>query len=286
MTARLLPHLSAADYHADPCEHPSLSASCATTLLSRSPYHAWLHHPRLGALPREATDSMDAGSLLHALVLGEDEDIVIVNADDWRTKVAQAQRADARASKMIPVLRAKYDAALALAEDVRAAITDLGIALDGESEASVEWTEDTSRGPVLCRGRMDHVWIDRAAILDLKTCQSAHPRAVTSHVWEYGYDVQQAAYRSAMRALRPEFAGRESFTFVFVEQLPEGSQRRAIVQPVTLSGTFREIGERRWHRACETWAECLESGVWPDYTRVGETMEIEAPGWALAQEGL
>ena len=33
--------IPAADYHADPCEVPSLSASIASLLVNRSPFHAW-----------------------------------------------------------------------------------------------------------------------------------------------------------------------------------------------------------------------------------------------------
>lgn len=283
--ARILPDLSAAEYHADPCARPSLSASIATTLVSRSPLHAWNAHPRLGGVRREPTPAMDAGSLLHALLLGGTE-LAIIEADDFRTKAAQAERDAAYARGAVPVLARAHDDAQELADCVRDELADLGLGLTGESEVSVEWEEESGAGPVLCRGRMDHVWWDRAAILDLKTCQSAHERAVRSHVWEYGYDVQRAAYCSAMRKLRPEMVGREKFTFVFVETLPPGSRRRAIVQPVELDGPFREIGERRWRRAVDAWGQCLATDLWPAYAAPRTTVTVEAPGWAIAQEGI
>jgi hypothetical protein len=287
VTARILPRMSAAEYHRDPCAVPSLSSSCAATLLSKSPYHAWLGHPKLGGVQREATEEMNAGSLMHAIVLGQTDEIEIIEAENFRTKAAQEARDKAHAAHRVPVLRATYEDAEALAAEVTAALTALGMPLPGESEVSIEWTEDTHLGPVVCRCRMDHLWLDAGIVLDLKSCRSAHPRAIQSHCYEFGYDVQRAAYTSALRQLRPECAGRERFMFLFVEALPEGSKRRAICQPVELDGSFRALGVKRWARACETWAECLKSGRWPAYSdHEGDSMFVDAPGWALAQEGV
>lgn len=288
--ARVLPRLTGAQYHRDPCERPSLSASCANVLLAKSAYHAWLQHPRLGGVQREATDAMDAGSLLHALLLEGGAGVEVIDAEDFRTNAAKTARDAARAAHRVPVLAKVYDAACALADDVGAQLRALGIDLaTGESEVSVEWTETTDDGTdVLCRGRMDHLWLDRGLILDLKTCQSAHPRAVTKHVEAYGYHIQRAAYVSAMNKIRPDLAGRnpDPFTFVFCETLPAASKRRAIVQPVKLDALFRETGERRWKRAVETWARCIATDEWPAYAPTGETMVVEAPGWTLAEEGI
>jgi hypothetical protein len=46
-TARFL-DVSTAEYHADPCAQPSLSASIARELIHKSPLHAWQVHPKLG----------------------------------------------------------------------------------------------------------------------------------------------------------------------------------------------------------------------------------------------
>ena len=53
-TARLV-RMPARDYHADPGETPTLSASIAKRIVNESPLHAWLKHPRLGGLPDEPT---------------------------------------------------------------------------------------------------------------------------------------------------------------------------------------------------------------------------------------
>ena len=46
--------ITAAQYHADPCEPLSLSSSTAWTLLNKSPKHAWSEHPKLGKAVKEA----------------------------------------------------------------------------------------------------------------------------------------------------------------------------------------------------------------------------------------
>jgi hypothetical protein len=58
------------EYHKD-LDGPTLSQSTAHTLIARSPYHAWLYHPRLGGKQREATKEMDLGAIVHELLLGK-----------------------------------------------------------------------------------------------------------------------------------------------------------------------------------------------------------------------
>lgn len=64
-------HLPSADYHADPCKTPSLSASLADTILSGTPRHAWLESPRLNP-DHEPVEkrAFDIGSAAHEVLLG------------------------------------------------------------------------------------------------------------------------------------------------------------------------------------------------------------------------
>ncbi len=87
MAANIL-NVTEAAYHADPCDRPSLSHSIAHTLVSESPRHAWIEHPRLGGnRERVSTRAMDDGAILHRLLLGEGAGFEMVMADDWRTKL-------------------------------------------------------------------------------------------------------------------------------------------------------------------------------------------------------
>ena len=68
MKAQLL-EMTADDYHADKIgDVPTLSASIAQRLVTRSPLHAWTHHPRLGGATRKnakaPTKEMDRGTIV------------------------------------------------------------------------------------------------------------------------------------------------------------------------------------------------------------------------------
>ena len=279
MSARLL-QCSIDQYYADPCATPSLSSSIAKVLIQKSPAHAYLEHPRLGNQRKPPSEDMDEGTLVHKLLLGEGTHMVLVDADDFRTKEARAARDAARAARQTPVLRRKYDAAVIVCEKIRQNIAALGIDLNGASEVSIEWTEDGTLGDsVLCRCRMDHAWIDEGRILELKKCESAHPKDISRAIDNYAYDLGAMAYTRALEALKPELAGRVQFGFLFVEIEPP-----YCVVPVWLDGAFTSMGLSKWRRAVRTWERCLTSGNWPGY--VTAPVPISPPAWALAAEEL
>lgn len=266
--------LDESEYFADPCDAPSLSASIARTLLDRSPLHAYHEHPRLGGNRRAPTKEMDRGSLVHKLVLGAGAELVIVDAKDWRTKLAQEERDAARDDGKIPVLIGAHDDAVAAAFEITKRLGDLGVELAGSSEVSLVWEDASATGKVWARGRLDH--LEGATISDLKTCRSAHPRACAKHVIDYGYDIQRAAYVRGLERVRPDLAGRVDFRFLFVEPEPPYA-----VVVARLDGVLRERGERRWEQAIARWALCLRRGSWPAYA--DEPVILESPGWLLAE---
>jgi hypothetical protein len=265
-------------YYADPCEVPSLSQSCAKTIVTKSPLHAWTEHPRFGANRGESTAAMDEGTLIHRLVLDKGADVVIIESDAFRTNAAKAARDEAIAAGKIPVLAHKYENAVAIANTLKSNLfTEHGIRLDGESEVAIEWQEEGAEGLVTCRGLMDHVKIDQGRIYDVKKTASAHPRQCGRSAVEYGYDIQHAAYTRALAKLRPELEGRIDFVFLFME-----IEAPYAIVPARLDGVLRELGAQRWDRAVLTWEKCLNSNRWPSYA--DRIVNIEAPQWAITQE--
>lgn len=275
----ILLEMPAAKYHADPCGKPSLSASTARRLIGESPYHAWLHHPRLGGVKEEASATMDRGSMIHSLVFGTDPGVDVIEHDDYRTARAKAAKQNAIDSGRIPVKAREWDTIQADADAIKAELAERGIFLAGLSEITCVWNEGIDDRSVLCRGMLDHLILSHGEVYDLKTCASASPRACEKSIFDRGYDIQAAAYCSAVRKLRPELAGRESFTWLFVESLPEGSPKRVLLTVAKPSGELREFGERRWRRACETWIQCHDSGKWPSYPDV----TANPPAWAMRE---
>lgn len=270
--------ISADDYHNDVCETPSLSASIASILVNQSPAHAYAAHPRLGGYRRKPTKEMDAGTLLHALLLGEDARIEVIDEKDWRKKVAKEAQAAAVKASRVPVLKHQFERAGELADRLRGKLLTLGYDLrEYEHEVTMVWNETASDGTIVpCRGRADALRVPKA--LDLKSSVSASPASIARSFVSFGYDIQASAYESALEHLHPEMAGRIDIDFLFFEQVPP-----YVVTPCAPDGTMRELGESKWRRAIEMWAFYTKSGVWPEYV-VDDKAMIPAPTWALRQE--
>src|SRR5574341_1408461 len=124
---------------------PSFSASLAHVLLTKSPRHAWIAHPRLNpAWQPEATEQTEFGTIAHALLLERDESrVVVVDAADWRTNAAKEQRARARAEGKFPILAEKFATVRAMVTEGLAAIgrsSEMArVFADGEPERTLVW---------------------------------------------------------------------------------------------------------------------------------------------------
>lgn len=278
MKARIL-DITPEQYHADPCATPSLSVSIAKKIVEKSSRHAFLAHPRLGGGQSAHTKAMDDGSIIHRILLGKGTEVVEIHADDYRKAFAQELRDACYESGKVPVLSARYAQIQVAAEAIRAQMSGLGIEFSGSSEVAIEWEEELfmSSETVLCRCMMDHVLLDCGVIFEVKKIVSADLDSISSAIYKYGYDIQRAAYTSALRHLRPEFSGREDFQFLFCEIEPP-----YVLTPVRPDGEFRAMGDRRWERAKSIWHRCISSGEWPGYT--DRVMTVGPPGWALAKE--
>lgn len=273
MTARLLTCDPEA-YH----KLPGLSSSIAKTLITRSPLHAWHEHPAYGATGKDPTKAMDRGAVMHRIILGKGKAFKVLHFDDWRTNKAKEARDEARASGLVPILAEAYEQASFGAMAIMKQLASRGVKLDGDSEQGMEWDEMSSVGPVACRGMMDHLTADCRLIYDLKITDDASPAAVERTAENFSHGIQHAAYLSGHAKIFPALAGHARMLFIFAE--PEKPYAINIVEP---DGMFRELGERRWRRAVESWGRCVKANEWPAYgTGINN---LSAPGWAMAREG-
>lgn len=274
----IYPDIAPEHYHSDPCAMPSLSSSIAGILIGQSPKHAWLAHPKLGGKSWAPSATMDRGSLVHTILLGKGREIVLIEADDFRTKKAKEERDFARANGAIPVLRDDLVAANDAAQWTRAEFERLKIRLDGDSEVTVVWVEHADDGtPVTCRGQLDHFVESRAMIYDLKCTGDGEPQACRRRFVSMGYHIQRAAYVSAISKALPQLAGRVEFEFLFCEMTDPYP-----VTPIACGGSMRELGHRQWRRAVNMWAKCLRENHWPSYAE--STIYIEAAPYEMTRE--
>lgn len=266
MTARIL-EVTPDAYH----KLPGLSPSTATVLIQQSPLHAMTSH---GKAP---TKLMDRGSVMHKLILGEGKEFRVLDFGDWRTAFAKAARDAARSEGLIPILQHDYDDAKKASIAILSRMRTMGIRLDGRSEVAIGWTEQSTSGPVQCRTMLDHFVQSRGEALELKIVGDASPQQCERSAENFGHAIAFAARTRAIAALDPDLAGRVRYRFLFCE----ASAPYAIYAPAP-DGVFRELGERRWLRAVESWGKCTATGKWPAYE---EHSSITAPQWALSGEG-
>ena len=137
------------EYIRDPAPAPSLSAGIAHRLLSQSPQHAWLAHPRLNSNWRpDSNEAAEIGTIAHALLLeGDGSRVVQVHADDWRSKAARSSRDAIRQAGRLPVLANKLYDIVDMVEHAKRqlATSELGDILApgaGDIEQTFLWQED------------------------------------------------------------------------------------------------------------------------------------------------
>lgn len=264
-----------AQYLADPCPEPSLSGGVAHTILSASPAHARMEHPRLNPSGKESESSseQDEGTALHALLLEGVDIITPVDAKDWRTNAAKEAREAARAAGRVPLLSHRYEALKGAATAIRSQIEvheDAAEALHhGQPERVMIWRD----GEAWCRARVD--WLDddpKGWLTDLKTTGgSAEPGAWGKGLASNGYAVGAAHYLSGARALGREPKG---YRWIVAERNPPYA-----VSVVTLSPMFADLAMRQYREAVRIWQECVSSGKWPGYPP--RTAWVDPPTWAI-----
>lgn len=270
MTARIIDGMPAAEYHADPCERPSLSAGIAKVLLAKSPAAAWHIHPRLNPdYVDEDSSKFDLGTTAHALLLeGTEDGLVVVEADDWRTKAAQARREEAHAAGKTALLARQADAVRGMVSAAQDFIAGSEIAAEwpeAKSEQTILWQEEG----VHLRVRPDRLTHDRKVCLDYKTTGDASPEVFIRQIATLGYHVQASLYRRGVRAL-----GYEDPHFVFLAQEIEAPYECALY---ACDPEMRAIGDTSVERAIGMWREALTKDYWPGYgTRV---MWAAPPAW-------
>lgn len=269
--------ISRAEYDADPAPTPSLNQSLAKTLLDRSPAHARIAHPRLaprgGAAEQET--KFDLGQAVHALLLGEPDTIVAVDADDWRTKAAKERRAEALAAGLIPMLAPQVAVARAIAvafrEQIAAHEELAGVFNGAECERSILWRQ----GDVWLRGRPDLINRERRLIVDIKTTSGTANPSHWSHrqLYDIGADLQSAWYTAGLSAV---VGGDWGFRFCVIETEPPHA-----MAVLALGPEAADLARRKMAVAVKLWGECLASGLWPAYPRY--TCFVEAPAWQQLQ---
>lgn len=253
---------------------PALSASIAHLLVTKSALHAWHAHPRLNPNYRqEESAEFDYGRAAHSVLLeGSEKSLHVIEADDWRTKLAKEARESARADGKTPMLARQVHKVRAMVKAAQAyvAASELaGIFEDGEPEHSIEWRENTSR----CRGRLDWISKDRRVVLDYKTTQSANPHSFIGMAVSYGYAMQEAFYRRGVKAV---YGKTPAFVFLLQEK-----EEPFACSLVAFDPAMQDIGDRQAEYGIALWTHAMQTGKWHGYST--QIAHLEPPAWYLAR---
>lgn len=269
-------------YHSDPVAVPSLSSSICKVLYEKTARHAWHAHPRLNPeFVVEHKKMFDAGSVAHALLLGEHEKIEVINHDSFRTNDAKAARDRAYNADRIPILALEFLEAKTMAEAASAQIEISpqirGAFTKGKPERTLVWKE---QGDIWCRAKVDWMPDDPenpdALWPDYKSTGSgAGPNEWGRRMlFDNGYDIQKAFYSRGIRKLFK--VERPKFLFVVQENEKPWALAAHDLQPSAL-----ELAERKVEHALQMWRWSMQRGIWPGYA--GLIHYNDSPTWHEAK---
>ena len=257
--AAIVDHLSEPDYHS----HAALSQSGAKTLL-QSP--ARFNYERTH--PRPPTAAMEHGTIAHGLVLGSGPRIVVIDANDWRTKAAHLAADDARAAGKVPILAKDYERVLAMGLKLR----EHTLAMELLNAATVKEASIFATCPVTgvpMRGRADA--LTPTLILDYKTTAKPDARTFGKSASDYGYHIQAGWYLDLL-----EYLGQPRDGFAFIVQSKVAPFEVAVVELVPSAVNYgRELGII----ARERFRDCTASGLWPGAVRPDTVLMVDLPPW-------
>lgn len=262
-------------YHADVAFEPSLSASVAHVIIEGSPAHARLRSPRLAPKTAEtSSEAFDIGTAAHMLMTGKGRRVAVIEASDWRTKIAKEARDAARDRGETPLLVEQYERTAAMVEIGREAMH----AAIGHCPFDVLPTEQAyfwrSHMDTMCRALADALDVPNRIIWDYKTTgQYAEPGAWFKRALNVGIDTRAAHYIDGARRI---FGGQWQYVCIVQETTPPH-----FVSFVAPPATATETGQRKHRRACVLWRRALAEGVWKAWPQ--RIVRPDLPPWYEAQ---
>lgn len=279
-------------YHRDEIpglDAKTLSRSIADIITTQSPLHGFKAHPRLGGgKGKKATKDMQDGTANHDWLLQGGQEIVIVDAPDWRLRkepkpgftvadpgTLKAEIEAAGKMALLPKELAELkESRREMQEALDRRFADQGgweaVTAGMKKEATVVWEEEGC----IWRCRLDLYEPPMGESWDLKFCYSADDESVVKKMRRENSAFQAVCYVAAMNALVPELAGRNVLRFLFIESA--GTDCR-FGRP---SAPLLAVAEDQRKRAMKTWRTCLETGKWPGYS--DKELIVEPASWQLA----
>ena len=117
-----------------------------------------------------------------------------------------------------------------------------------------------------CKVRPDLYIPGAGVVIDLKSTQDASNRGFTKSVRQFGYLFQACWYMHALRLLGEK---PKQFVFIAVEKTAPYATAAYTIKESDINKQFSNM-----ERACQLWASCQSSGIWPGYSDMVETLDL------------
>ena len=117
-----------------------------------------------------------------------------------------------------------------------------------------------------CKVRPDLYIPGAGVVIDLKSTQDASNRGFTKSVRQFGYLFQACWYMHALRLLGEK---PKQFVFIAVEKTAPYATAAYTIKESDINKQFSNM-----ERACQLWAACQSSGIWPGYSDMVETLDL------------
>lgn len=258
-----------AEYHASGAVSKSV-----LDMIHKSPaYYKWCMEN-----PREQTDSMLLGSVVHKLVLEPQDfgsEYAVIPECDRRTKDGKAVYkafCDALQDGVTAVPGDVYRQAQAMADAVKAHPVAAKLLTDGKAEESYFWEQDG----IKCSCRPDWLRND-GIVVDLKTTKDASPEGFQKSAYNFRYYVQAWWYINGLRK-----CGIDATEFVFIAVESTAPYTVAVYSADSM---FYRLGEIEATQDFEKYKECLDSGVWYGYEKEPGIHPLSIPDWLVRKLG-
>jgi hypothetical protein len=205
------------------------------------------------------------------LLENSEDGIVLIEADDWRTKAAKEMRDAAYAEGKTPLLYKQIGGIRAMVKAARSFVENseiAGVFGNGNAEVTITWDEDGMQ----CKARPDYL-SDKFHISLKTTSASADPASfVRRQLGPSGYDFGLEFYK---RGLIKNGVHVQNRILVIEQQPPYGCCL------IALDRSKIEMCGQMVDQAIKLWRECQKTGFYRGYST--ETYFAEAKPWELAE---
>lgn len=220
--------------------------------------------------PKEQTDPMRLGCLIHTVVLQPDNlsaEYAVWRGDTRRGKEWEAF--EATNSGKILVRMRDLEEAWAIHEAVwNHPLAGAILSQPGLPECSLLWTDEATGLP--CKARLD--WLDVPVHADIKSTSTIEERAFGRHTFDMLYHCQFAFSRMGLRSHGIE----PVVKIIAVESDPPYD-----VAVYDMPSHVLDVGEAKVRKALALVAECRKTGEWPG--RYSQEVPLVLPPWAYQE---